>query len=75
MDINKYQEIVYDLLYGSSDTMVFDLTNMCSHIEDCSDLVDEFVSNINRGDVFVIKDSVIVDNDNNVSWKVKVVRN
>ena len=73
--MDRTQKIIYDLLYGEEDRLTFDITGMASHIEDYSDLVDSIVDKVNRGDVDIIEDTLIVNINDKVYWELKIKRN
>tara|TARA_R110000772_G_scaffold20466_5_gene56902 strand:+ start:55625 stop:55846 length:222 start_codon:yes stop_codon:yes gene_type:complete len=72
--MNRTQQIIYDLLYSEEDIMKFDITGMTDNIEDCPDLVESIINKVNKGKVEVVKDTIIVDNNQTVHWKLKVKR-
>jgi hypothetical protein len=72
--MDKTQNIIYDLLYGESDKLTFDMTGMAEYIEEYTELMDGIVSIAKKGAVTVIEDSIIVDSDGTVFWELKIKR-
>lgn len=75
--MNRIQNIIYEMLYGESDEMVFDITGLKDYIGDYPDLTNSIIRKVNRGDVYILEDKFIISDNNgsdNVQWKVKVKR-
>lgn len=73
--MNKLQKIIFDLLYKEEDMMIFNISNMCDHIEDYTDFTNDIICEVNKGEVFIIEDSIKVIDNNEILWEVKVKRN
>lgn len=73
--MNDTQEIIYSLLYDIETEFIFDISNVVlgNSIEKYSTYVDSVVAKINTGGVYVLKDSIHVD-DKAITWHVKVDR-
>lgn len=71
--MNRTQKIIHELLFSEDDNITFDLSGMLGYIEDYPDLVESIVRKINRGSVKVIKDTIMVQ-DENVYWELKIKR-
>lgn len=71
--MNTLNDIIYDLLFSIEDDFYYDITDMLEEKDVYKDTIDRIIRSINKGNVYVVKDSIEVRGDD-IFWKVKIKR-
>lgn len=66
-------DIIYELLFSDKEEFIFEISHLFEYIEDYKEVLDNITSSALKGHVEIIKDTIVIENDN-IFWNLVIKR-